>query len=238
MVWSRSSDCRQPGRDAHQRAADGTGGFCPRSRYPRPMEYVQERIATLQRLRRDGAGCAPTDRAAVVVPLTGGTTPVLAAERVFSRLERVDRRASSSRCGPHRTRSATSSAGSTASTSTGRCCGATRRRSSRASTSAGWTGTGKGRDVWLALGVAARHDYVVVHDADATTYSVAHVPKLLFPLANGFQFSKGYYARVENGRLYGPPLPAVRPAAAPGARRGDRPPARRLPAGVPLRPGR
>jgi glucosyl-3-phosphoglycerate synthase len=28
---------------------------------------------------------------------------------------------------------------------------------------------GKGRDVWLALGVAASSEYVVVHDADATT---------------------------------------------------------------------
>jgi glucosyl-3-phosphoglycerate synthase len=62
---------------------------------------------------------------------------------------------------------------------------------------------GKGRDVWLALGVAAESDFVVVHDADATTYDARHVPKLLFPLANGHAFSKGYYARVENDRLYG-----------------------------------
>ena len=64
--------------------------------------------------------------------------------------------------------------------------------------------TGKGRDVWLGIGVAAdRADYVAVHDADATTYSAAHVPRLLAPLATDYAFVKGYYARVEDGRLYG-----------------------------------
>jgi glucosyl-3-phosphoglycerate synthase len=62
---------------------------------------------------------------------------------------------------------------------------------------------GKGRDVWLGLGVAAESDYVVVHDADATSYAASHVPRLLAPLAGDLSFSKGYYARVENGRLYG-----------------------------------
>ena len=63
---------------------------------------------------------------------------------------------------------------------------------------------GKGRDVWLGLGIAAnRADYVAVHDADATTYSAAHVPRLLAGLALGHEFVKGYYARVEDGQLYG-----------------------------------
>ena len=63
---------------------------------------------------------------------------------------------------------------------------------------------GKGRDVWLGLGLAAdRAEYVAVHDADATTYSAAHVPRLLAPLTMGHEFVKGYYARVEDGRLYG-----------------------------------
>jgi glucosyl-3-phosphoglycerate synthase len=64
---------------------------------------------------------------------------------------------------------------------------------------------GKGRDVWLGLGaaLAADAEYVVVHDADGRTYSGAHVRRLLFPLAEGFSFAKGYYSRVENGRLYG-----------------------------------
>jgi glucosyl-3-phosphoglycerate synthase len=63
---------------------------------------------------------------------------------------------------------------------------------------------GKGRDVWLALGVAAEAaDYVVVHDADASSYDPSHVPRLVAPLTGEFSFVKGYYARVENGRLYG-----------------------------------
>ncbi len=63
---------------------------------------------------------------------------------------------------------------------------------------------GKGRDVWLGLGLAAsRADYVAVHDADASTYSPAHVPRLLAPLGMDHEFVKGYYARVEDGQLYG-----------------------------------
>jgi glucosyl-3-phosphoglycerate synthase len=59
--------------------------------------------------------------------------------------------------------------------------------------------------VWLAVGaaLAGGAEFLVVHDADATTYGRAHVPRLLHPVANGFQFAKGYYARVENDRLYG-----------------------------------
>lgn len=63
---------------------------------------------------------------------------------------------------------------------------------------------GKGRDVWLGLGVAAKQaDYVAVHDADASTFTHARVPRLLAPLDLGSAFVKGYYARVEDGRLYG-----------------------------------
>lgn len=64
--------------------------------------------------------------------------------------------------------------------------------------------SGKGRDVWLGLGVAAdRADYVAVHDADARTYDESWVPRLLAPLTGDHSFVKGYYARVEDGRLYG-----------------------------------
>jgi glucosyl-3-phosphoglycerate synthase len=57
--------------------------------------------------------------------------------------------------------------------------------------------------VWLALGQALNEEYVVVHDADTETYSPAFVRRLLYPVANGHAFSKGYYARVEDGALYG-----------------------------------
>lgn len=64
--------------------------------------------------------------------------------------------------------------------------------------------TGKGRDVWLGMAVAAeRHPVVVVHDADTRSYSPDLVRRLAWPLEHGYDFSKGYYARVENERLYG-----------------------------------
>jgi len=173
------------------------------------MEYVQERIATLHDF--DGTvPAAPTDRAAVVVPLTERDHASLAAERVFSRLERVDpaRVYVALRAAPDQVGDVVRWVDSFDLDGEVLWCNAPTVESHLDERGLGGDAgmgrdPGKGRDVWLALGVAARHDYVVVHDADATTYSVAHVPKLLFPLANGFQFSKGYYARVENGRLYG-----------------------------------
>ncbi|ELY99201.1 glycosyltransferase family protein [Natrialba asiatica] len=67
-------------------------------------------------------------------------------------------------------------------------------------------GTGKGRDVWLALGPAAEAaEFIVVHDADARSYEADHVRRLVAPLAmdQEFEFTKGYYARIEQNRLYG-----------------------------------
>lgn len=64
--------------------------------------------------------------------------------------------------------------------------------------------TGKGRDMWLAIGIAANdHRFVVCHDADTESYSSTDVERLLYPLTRGFTFSKGYYARVEDNQLYG-----------------------------------
>ncbi|WEL20479.1 glycosyl transferase family 2 [Halorhabdus sp. BNX81] len=168
------------------------------------MEYVQERIATLHDF--DGATPpAPTDRAVVIVPMTARDHASLAAERVLSTLETVD---------------------------PGQVIVALRADTDRVGEIAGWLSSfdlslevlwcsapavetaladagldgrhGKGRDVWLALGLAAeRGEYVVVHDADTENYAPTHVPRLLFPLSRGFVFSKAYYARVENDRLYG-----------------------------------
>ena len=167
------------------------------------MEYVQERVATLHAFA-DRVPDAPTENAAVVVPLTEREHASLAAERVLTTLDRVD---------------------------PARVIVALRASEDRVDTVARWLDSfelgpevlwcnapevrevlgdhglngpaGKGRDVWLALGLAAQEKYVAVHDADATTYSRAHVPRLLFPLDRGYEFSKGYYARVENDRLYG-----------------------------------
>jgi len=168
------------------------------------MEYVQERITTLHDFG-DAAPDAPTDRATVVVPMTERDHASLAAERVFSTLETV---------APARVlvalRASPEAIGNVRTWLEGfdlpievLWCDAPPLAEALAD--AGLDGTrGKGRDVWLALGVAASDtDFVVVHDADAKSYAETHVPRLLFPLANGFDFSKGYYARVENNRLYG-----------------------------------
>ncbi|WP_435361285.1 glycosyl transferase family 2 [Haloarchaeobius sp. DFWS5] len=168
------------------------------------MEYVQERVATLHDLT-DPRPDAPTERAAVVVPMTEREYAGLAAEQVLSTLARVDPASvivplrAPAECVPDFRTWLDSfdldidllwcSADSV---------------SDLLHEHGLENGFGKGRDVWLALGLAAkRADYVVVHDADAKTYSDAHVPRLLAPLADDFSFTKGYYARVENDRLYG-----------------------------------
>ncbi|MFC3478382.1 glycosyltransferase family protein [Halobacterium litoreum] len=167
------------------------------------MDYTQERVATLHDYG-DADPDAPAGRAAVVVPMTDREYAGLAPERVFSELERVDPaevvvplRAPAERVPDFREWLAEFDVNLTL-----LWCDGPRVESLLAD--AGLDGErGKGRDVWLALGVAARRDYVVVHDADTTTYEARDVRKLLFPLADGFDFSKGYYARVENDRLYG-----------------------------------
>ena len=68
---------------------------------------------------------------------------------------------------------------------------------------------GKGRDVWLALGLANIRSYAVaLHDADIQGYNETIPAKLLYPLMEpelDFKFNKGYYARVNIKRtvMYG-----------------------------------
>jgi len=169
------------------------------------MEYVQERVTTLHEFT-DPVPAAPTDRAAVVVPMTDREHASLAAERVLTALETVDPgrvvvalRAEESRAGEVRDWLAAYDLP----VEVVWCDGP---RVGELLGDAGLDGPrGKGRDVWLALGVALAGDeeYVVVHDADTSSYGPHHVRRLLFPLANGYEFTKGYYARVENNRLYG-----------------------------------
>jgi len=71
---------------------------------------------------------------------------------------------------------------------------------------------GKGRDVWLALGVASINSYAIaLHDADVLGYSEMIPTKLFYPIVEpelDFKFNKGYYARVNlqkkiiYGRVY------------------------------------
>lgn len=68
---------------------------------------------------------------------------------------------------------------------------------------------GKGRAVWLGLGLASLEAAAIaLHDADITTYSRAYPLKLLYPLLEqefGIAFSKAYYARLggQPRRLHG-----------------------------------
>jgi glucosyl-3-phosphoglycerate synthase len=59
---------------------------------------------------------------------------------------------------------------------------------------------GKGRAVWLGLGVASLNaEAIALHDADITTYDRSYPLKLLFPLVEkefGIAFNKAYYARI------------------------------------------
>jgi glucosyl-3-phosphoglycerate synthase len=167
------------------------------------MEYVQEPVATLHDFG-DATPPAPTDRATVVVPMTARDYASLAAERVLRALERIDpgRVVVALRASPSEVGDITAWLGGFDVGAEVLWCTAPRVESRLEE--AGLDGdAGKGRDVWLALGTAADAEYVVVHDADATSYDDTHVPRLLFPLARGYEFSKGYYARVEEQQLYG-----------------------------------
>ncbi|HEB37040.1 MAG TPA: glucosyl-3-phosphoglycerate synthase [Thermoplasmatales archaeon] len=66
---------------------------------------------------------------------------------------------------------------------------------------------GKGRDVWIALGIATiRSHAIALHDADIITYDEYLPAKLLYPLIEpslDYSFNKGYYARIGNNTLYG-----------------------------------
>lgn len=59
---------------------------------------------------------------------------------------------------------------------------------------------GKGKAVWLGLGVASLlADAIALHDADITTYDRSYPLKLLYPLLEkdfGISFNKAYYARL------------------------------------------
>jgi glucosyl-3-phosphoglycerate synthase len=71
-----------------------------------------------------------------------------------------------------------------------------------------WHIDGKGRTCWLATGYLLAHgdcDVIVHHDCDIRNYSRGLVASLCYPVAQpelGYEFAKGYYARVA-GRLFG-----------------------------------
>ncbi len=67
---------------------------------------------------------------------------------------------------------------------------------------------GKGRGVWLSLGLAmADRDVhtIALHDCDIVNYSREMLARLVYPIVHpgtDFEFSKGYYSRVEE-KLHG-----------------------------------
>ena len=168
------------------------------------MDYLQDRITTLHDLT-DAVPALPEGESAVVVPIAGESEAAVTPTHVFEALETVgpDEVVVPLRGEPDIAAAFDRWVGDFDLDVTTLWCNAPAVGPLLADH--GLDGAmGKGRDVWLGLGLAAsRADYVAVHDADASTYSPRHVPRLLAGLELGYGFVKGYYARVEDGQLYG-----------------------------------
>jgi glucosyl-3-phosphoglycerate synthase len=71
------------------------------------------------------------------------------------------------------------------------------------------TELGKGRNVWYCMGyilASGKAESVALHDCDILTYDRNLLARLIYPVANpqfNYEFGKGYYARVANGKLNG-----------------------------------
>lgn len=68
---------------------------------------------------------------------------------------------------------------------------------------------GKGRNVWYCLGyilASRRGEAIALHDCDIVTYDRMMLARLFYPIANpnfSYEFCKGYYSRVANGKING-----------------------------------
>ncbi|AKH68548.1 hypothetical protein IMCC21906_00857 [Spongiibacter sp. IMCC21906] len=68
---------------------------------------------------------------------------------------------------------------------------------------------GKGRNVWFCLGYvlsSGRAEAVALHDCDILTYDRRLLANLFYPVAHpgfSYEFCKGYYARVADGKING-----------------------------------
>ncbi len=68
---------------------------------------------------------------------------------------------------------------------------------------------GKGRNVWYCMGytlASGKTESIALHDCDILTYDRSLLARLLYPVANpnfNYEFCKGYYARVANGKIHG-----------------------------------
>ncbi len=68
---------------------------------------------------------------------------------------------------------------------------------------------GKGRNVWYCMGytlASGRAESVALHDCDILTYKRSMLARLIYPVAHprfNYEFCKGYYARVADGKING-----------------------------------
>lgn len=68
---------------------------------------------------------------------------------------------------------------------------------------------GKGRNVWYCMGyilASGKAESIALHDCDIVTYNSDLLARLIYPVANpmfNYEFCKGYYARIANGKLNG-----------------------------------
>ena len=68
---------------------------------------------------------------------------------------------------------------------------------------------GKGRNVWYCMGytlASGKSESVALHDCDIVTYKRDLLARLIYPVANprfNYEFCKGYYARVADGKING-----------------------------------
>ncbi|MEC9484221.1 MAG: glycosyl transferase [Halomonas sp.] len=68
---------------------------------------------------------------------------------------------------------------------------------------------GKGRNVWYCAGyvqASRRTEAVALHDCDIVTYDRGLLARLIYPVAHpqfNYEFCKGYYARIADGKLNG-----------------------------------
>lgn len=176
------------------------------------MEYIQERITTLHDISRGSRRATvpdhPTDRTCVVVPMTEHTATSPTSADILTTLERVDpsQLIIALRAGREHVATICDWIGAYEINAETIWCDGPRVRRLLGKNDL-LTPRGKGRDVWLALGVATAgtEEYIVLHDADTKSYTADHVARLLFGLVCSppHEFVKGYYARVEGNRLYG-----------------------------------
>ncbi|MEH6584379.1 MAG: glycosyl transferase [Halioglobus sp.] len=68
---------------------------------------------------------------------------------------------------------------------------------------------GKGRNVWYCMGytlASGKAESVALHDCDILTYDRSLLARLIYPVAHprfNYEFCKGYYARVADGKING-----------------------------------